>query len=246
MDRARLDQLLVDRGLAASRDRARRLVEAGKVLVAGRTLDKPGARVPVDAELRLLEPDHPFVSRGGLKLEGVLDPLGVVPEGRICADLGASTGGFTDCLLRRGAARVHAVDVGYGILDWRLRSDPRVRVHERTNVRHLTLEQLGEAVELAVGDLSFISLAMILPAVRRILLPGGEAVVLVKPQFEVGRGRVGKGGIVRDDRLRLAAVEAVLGEARAGGFQALGQMPSPIAGQKGNREVFVHLRALEK
>jgi 23S rRNA (cytidine1920-2'-O)/16S rRNA (cytidine1409-2'-O)-methyltransferase len=239
----RLDQLLVDRGLAASRERAQRLIQAGVVLVGGQKLDKPGAKVDAEAELRLLEPDHPFASRGGLKLEGVLDGFSVRVQGCVAADLGASTGGFTDCLLQRGAVRVHAVDVGYGLLDWRLRQDPRVHVVERTNVRHLTVEQLGEPVDLVVADLAFISLRLVLPAVLGILRPGGEAVLLVKPQFELGRQHVGKGGIVRDERLRQDAVDAVERSAVQLGFQALGRLPSTVPGQKGNLEIFLHLRA---
>jgi 23S rRNA (cytidine1920-2'-O)/16S rRNA (cytidine1409-2'-O)-methyltransferase len=241
----RLDQLLVQRGLAASRERAQRLIEAGAVLVAERRVDKPGSRVDLDAELRLLVADHPFVSRGGLKLEGVLDRLAVSVQGRVVADLGASTGGFTDCLLRRGAARVHAVDVGYGILDWRLRQDPRVHVLERTNARHLTAAALGERVDLVVADLSFISLKLVFPAVREILSAGGMAVLLVKPQFELSARLVGKGGVVRDETLRAQAVDSVLRAALESGFETLGQAASPVPGQKGNQEIFVHLRAPE-
>jgi 23S rRNA (cytidine1920-2'-O)/16S rRNA (cytidine1409-2'-O)-methyltransferase len=243
--RIRLDQLILERGLAASRERAQRLIQAGLVRVDGHTLDKPGSKVEGDAEIQMLQADHPFVSRGGLKLDGVIEAFGVAVAGRVAADLGASTGGFTDCLLRRGAGRVHAVDVGYGILDWRLRQDVRVRVLERTNVRHVTAEQLGERVDLVVADLSFISLALVLPAVLGILNPGGDAVVLVKPQFELGRGRVGKGGIVRDDADRQDAVDAVRRRAVELGFQALAQLPSPVSGQKGNREIFLHLRSPE-
>lgn len=237
----RLDLELVRRGLAASRERAQAEIRSGNVLVDERVVDKPGQRVEAAAAVRLREAPLRYVSRGGLKLEAALDRFGVDPAGRTCADFGASTGGFTDCLLQRGAARVLAIDVGYGQLAWSLRQDPRVRVMERTNARHLT--SLPEAVNLVVGDLSFISLRLILPAVGAVLPAGGEAVVLVKPQFEVGRAHLGKGGLVRDEGARVAALREVAGAAEAEGFEALGEMESPIAGARsGNREWLLHLR----
>jgi 23S rRNA (cytidine1920-2'-O)/16S rRNA (cytidine1409-2'-O)-methyltransferase len=242
--RERIDRVLVERGLAESRTRAQALVMAGAVIVGETRVDKPGALVDPAAPIRLKEGAAPqrYVSRGALKLEGALAAFPIDPRGRTCADLGASTGGFTDLLLQRGAARVFAVDVGYGQLHPRLRADPRVVVRERENARLLTAEALGEQVDLVVGDLSFISLRLILPAVKAILRPGGEAVLLVKPQFEVGKGEVGKGGVVRDDAKRRAALEAVAGAARALGFEVLGHAESPIEGPAGNREWLLALR----
>jgi 23S rRNA (cytidine1920-2'-O)/16S rRNA (cytidine1409-2'-O)-methyltransferase len=234
----RIDVLLLERGLAESRAKAQALVMAGAVVAGDRRVDKPGALVDEAAPLRLKEDAAPgrYVSRGALKLERALEVFPVDPAGRTCADLGASTGGFTDLLLQRGAARVHAVDVGYGQLHPRLRGDPRVVVRERENARALTAEALGAQVDLVVGDLSFISLRLVLPAVKAILRPGGDALLLVKPQFEVGRGEVGKGGVVRDDAKRRAALEAVAGAARDLGFEVLGHAESPIEGPAGNRE----------
>jgi 23S rRNA (cytidine1920-2'-O)/16S rRNA (cytidine1409-2'-O)-methyltransferase len=206
-------------------------------------VDKPGALVDPAAPIRLKEGAAlRYVSRGALKLEGALAAFPIDPRGRTCADLGASTGGFTDLLLQRGAARAIAVDVGYGQLHPRLRADPRVVVRERENARLLTAATLGEQVDLVVGDLSFISLRLILPAVKAILRPGGEAVLLVKPQFEVGKGEVGKGGVVRDDAKRRAALEAIADAARALGFEVLGHAESPIEGPAGNREWLLALR----
>jgi len=238
--RLRLDKLLVERGLAPSRPRAQALILAGKVLVDDTPVTKAGSQVAVDASIRLKQQDHPYVSRGGLKLAHALDRFGVDPTGRVCADLGASTGGFTDCLLQRGAKRVYAIDVGYGQLAWKLRQDERVVVMERTNARHL--DGLPEPIEVVVGDLSFISLAKILPAVARIA-PGARACLLVKPQFEVGRQAIGKAGLVKDPDARAAAVAEVLREAVALGFEALGEVESPITGAKsGNVEHLVDLR----
>jgi 23S rRNA (cytidine1920-2'-O)/16S rRNA (cytidine1409-2'-O)-methyltransferase len=236
----RLDALLVARGLAASRERAKELIESGVVLVDGIPSAKAGARVRPEQDVRLASADHPWVGRGALKLLGVLGPLGVDPAGRVCADLGASTGGFTEVLLEAGATRVYAIDVGRNQLAWKLQTDARVVVMDATNARHL--EALPEPVSLIVGDLSFISLALILPAVGRLLAPGGDAVVLVKPQFEAGRGGVGKGGKVRDGA-RDAAIEAVRATAAQLGFTVLGGMDSPVAGARaGNVEYFLHLR----
>jgi 23S rRNA (cytidine1920-2'-O)/16S rRNA (cytidine1409-2'-O)-methyltransferase len=242
--RQRLDLVLVERGLAESRTRAQALVMAGAVVVGEQRVDKPGTLVDPGAAIRIKEDAAPrrFVSRGAEKLLAALRAFPVDPRGRTCADLGASTGGFTDVLLQHGAARVHAVDVGYGQLHPRLRADPRVVVHERENARALTPEVLGGTVDLVVGDLSFISLRLVLPAVKRLLRSGGQAVLLVKPQFEVGKGEVGKGGVVRDDAKRRAALEAVAEAARALGFEVLGHAESPIEGPAGNREWLLGLQ----
>jgi 23S rRNA (cytidine1920-2'-O)/16S rRNA (cytidine1409-2'-O)-methyltransferase len=242
--RQRVDVLLVERGLAGSRTQAQALVMAGAVVAGESRVEKPGQLVDPDLPLRIKEGAAPqrYVSRGALKLEGALAALSVEPAGKTCADLGASTGGFTDLLLQRGAARVHAVDVGYGQLHARLRADPRVVVHERVNARRLGPGALGEDVDLVVADLSFISLRLVLPAVLALLRPCGQAVLLVKPQFEVGKGEVGRGGVVRDDAKRRAALEAVEGAARDLGFEVLGHAESPLAGPAGNREWLLALR----
>jgi len=236
--RQRIDLLLVERGLAESRTRAQALVMAGAVVVGETRIDKPGQLVDPASEIRLKEDAAPqkYVSRGALKLEKALEAFPIEPAGKTCADLGASTGGFTDLLLQRGAARVYAVDVGYGQLHPKLRGDPRVVVRERENARNLTAEALGERVDLVVGDLSFISLRLILPAVKAILRPGGQAALLVKPQFEVGKGEVGKGGVVRDEAKRREALEGISTFARGLGFEVLGHAESPIEGPAGNRE----------
>ncbi len=239
--RQRLDRLVVERGLAASRDRAQRLIMSGEVRVAGRVVDKPGALVEAGAELAVSGSDIPYVSRGGLKLEGALRQWPLDLRGRIALDVGASTGGFTDCLLQRGTARVIAVDVGYGQLAWSLRQDPRVTLLERTNIRNLRPEALPEVPELAVIDVSFISLRLVLPVVGALLAPGSPVLALVKPQFEVGRGQVGKGGVVRDPALQRQAVEAIAAWARDLGMAVCGQTESPILGPKGNREFFLCL-----
>jgi len=234
----RIDLLLVERGLAESRAQAQALVLAGAVVAGDRRVDKPGQLVDPELPLRVKEDAAPrkYVSRGALKLERALADFPVDPAGKVCADLGASTGGFTDLLLQRGAVRVYAVDVGYGQLHDRIRNDPRVVVRERENARHLTAASLGEAVDLVTADLSFISLRLVLPAVKAVLKPGGLAVLLVKPQFEVGRGEVGKGGVVRDDGARRAALEGIEAAARSLGFEVLGHAESPVPGPAGNRE----------
>ena len=236
--RQRIDLLLVELGLAESRAKAQALVMAGAVVAGDQRVDKPGQLVDPELPIRLKEGAAPtqYVARGALKLEKALDAFQVSPAGLDCADLGASTGGFTDLLLQRGAARVHAVDVGYGQLHPRIRNDPRVVVRERENARALTAEALGGPVDLVTGDLSFISLRLVLPAVKAILKPGGQALLLVKPQFEVGKGEVGKGGVVRDDAKRRAALDAVAAAARALGFEVKGHAESPIEGPAGNRE----------
>lgn len=238
--RERLDARLVVLGLAESRQRAQALIRAGQVLVDDVPRDKPATQVMPDARIRIRGERLPYVSRGGLKLQGGLDAFGVDPTGLVCADLGASTGGFTDCLLQRGAARVYAIDVGYGQLAWKLRQDERVVVMERTNARHL--DGLPEPIGLVVADLSFISVTRMLPAILRIGGPDAQAVLLIKPQFEAGPGGVGKGGKVKSDAVRAAAIADVLAACEAAGLQALGTVPSPIAGAKaGNVEELVHL-----
>jgi 23S rRNA (cytidine1920-2'-O)/16S rRNA (cytidine1409-2'-O)-methyltransferase len=238
--RVRLDHRLVAAGLVASRQQAQARIEAGEVSVGGLVRTKPGALVDADAPVALVGDGPRFVGRGGHKLEAALDAFAVPVAGRMAADLGASTGGFTDCLLQRGAARVFAVDVGYGQLAWSLRQDPRVVVMERTNAR--TLDALPAPISLLVGDLSFISLRLILPAVHRLLPSGGDAVLLIKPQFEAGPDGVGRGGRVRDDAVRAQAIAGVVAEAGSQGFDVRGTVPSPLAGLKaGNVEELIHL-----
>jgi 23S rRNA (cytidine1920-2'-O)/16S rRNA (cytidine1409-2'-O)-methyltransferase len=238
--KTRLDLLLVNRNLAASREKAQALILAGQVLINGAKAAKPGQSVASDANLEVLEAAR-YVSRGGLKLEEAIRRFEIRVAGRVCLDVGASTGGFTDCLLQHGAARVHIVDVGAGQLDWKLRTDPRVALHERLNARYLKPSDIGEAVDLAVCDVSFISATMLLPAIVPLLAPGGEMVILVKPQFEAGRGEVGKGGIVRDPELHRAACARVASAAEALGFRTA-IMDSPILGAEGNKEFLLHAR----
>ena len=238
----RLDQLLVDRGLFASREQARRAVMAGIVQVDGRRVDKPGTDVPSASRLEVQGPKEPFVSRAGRKLAAALDCFGIDPAGRVCLDVGASTGGFTDCLLQRGAARVYALDVGYGQLDHRLRTDPRVVVMERINARHLAPDALPEPCDLITIDVSFISLAKVVPALLPHLVPGGLLLPMIKPQFEAGRGAVGKGGILRDEELRERVVNECAGELASLGLELLGVHDSAVPGMGGNREAFALLR----
>lgn len=238
--KSRIDQLLVDRGLADSRTKAQALIFAGSVLVNGQKAQKPGQTVPADSTLDVLG-QLPYVSRGGLKLEHALDHFGIDVEGRVCLDVGASTGGFTDCLLQRGAARVHAIDTGSGQIDWKLRTDARVILRENFNARYLTPGDIGEPCDLAVCDVSFISATMILPALPPLLRERAEIVILVKPQFEVGREDVGKGGIVRDPALHEAACRRVAEAAAALGFTTA-LTESPILGAEGNREFLLHGR----
>ena len=237
---------MVERGLAASRERAQALILAGKVLVNEQKVEKAGASVEQEAALRLLGEDLKYVSRGGLKLERALDHFQIEVGGKVCLDVGASTGGFTDCLLQRGAARVIAVDTGYGQMDFRLRQDARVRLLEKTNARYLTREQVGEAVDLAVMDVSFISATVVLPAVVEAAFGGEhigrEMVVLVKPQFEAGRERVGKGGIVRDEAAQAEAMEKVRAALVGLGCVKTDVIESPIRGAEGNREFLLYGR----
>lgn len=234
--------LLVERGLAESRARAQALILAGEVVADDRRVDKPGTQVSREAEIRLKGESLPYVSRGGLKLKAAIDRFQLPVRGQVVADIGASTGGFTDCLLQEGAARVHAIDVGYGQLHARLRADPRVISHERVNARYLTDADLPEPVGVMVIDVSFISLRQVLPAVLPRLLPGGLLVALVKPQFEVGRGQVGKGGVVRDEAARAGAIQAVREVVTGQGLEVLGLMDSPIAGPAGNVEALLVAR----
>ncbi len=236
--RQRIDQLLVDRGLVESRERARAYILAGYVFVNGQRVDKAGQTVPVDSRIEITE-RIPYVSRGGFKLEAALREFHIDVRDRVCVDVGASTGGFTDVLLQHGALRVYAVDVGTGQLDWRLRNDPRVVVREGLNARYMTVEDLGERVDLAVSDVSFISVTLLLPAMAGVLHEKGELVILVKPQFEVGRGQVGKGGIVRDPELHRQACERVENAVRELGFKTE-LMESPILGAEGNKEFLLH------
>jgi 23S rRNA (cytidine1920-2'-O)/16S rRNA (cytidine1409-2'-O)-methyltransferase len=245
----RLDKLLVERGLATSRERAQAQILAGKVLVNGQKIEKAGAAVNLDCEVRFLGENLKYVGRGGLKLEKALEHWRIDVAGKICLDVGASTGGFTDCLLQHGAVRVIAVDTGHGQIDFRLRQDPHVRLLEKTNARYLTREQLGETVDLVVIDVSFISAALVLPAVFTSAFPespaereGRQAVILVKPQFEVGRQQVGKGGIVRDVAAQTAAVEKIRGALMALKCAHTDVIESPILGAEGNREFLLYAR----
>ncbi len=242
MKKIRLDKLLVDRGLVQSRERARALILAGKVVVGEHTVDKAGAQVAEDVEVRLKGEDIPYVSRGGLKLAKGLEYFAVDVRGAVAMDVGASTGGFTDCLLQRGAAKVYAVDVGYGQLAWSLREDPRVVNLERTNIRELTAEQLAERPTLAVIDASFISLDKVLPPTLKLLAPDAQILALIKPQFEVGRGEVGKGGVVRNPDQHAAVIERIRTLAETLGCLVSGVTESPILGPKGNREFLIYLR----
>jgi len=239
--KSRLDNLIVDRGLASSRHKAQALIMAGKVMVDGSRIEKPGKEVSPGADLSILE-DLPYVSRGGTKLCAALDHFNVNSSNLSFLDAGASTGGFTDCLLQRGAARVIAVDVGYGQLDWKLRNDPRVTVLERTNIRFLETGALPFPVDAAVADLSFISLTLVLPKLAEIVPPGGWLLALVKPQFEVGPKDVSKGGVVKDMSKIRAAIEKVKAAAIGSGFKVFGEFESPIQGPRGNRESFLYLR----
>ncbi len=241
-EKSRLDLLLVERGLCESRERAQRALMAGLVFVNGQRVEKPGSRVAVDARIEVTGAEK-YVGRGGTKLEAALDAFAVDPSGRVCVDIGASTGGFTDCLLQRGAVRVHALDVGHNQLHWRIRSDPRVRVQEGINCRHLTLSDIGERAAIAVADVSFISLTLIVPPAFELLEPEGVMIVLIKPQFELSRAEVGKGGIVTDPAGHAAAVEKirsfVTGELDR---QWAGVIESPIRGTSGNVEFLACLR----
>jgi len=238
----RLDVVLVERGLAPSRERARALILAGQVTVDGQVVSKAGAPVAADARVELSTPDHPYVGRGGVKLAGALDAFAIDPRGRRALDVGASTGGFTDVLLQRGAESVIALDVGRGQLDWRLRTDARVLVREGVNARALTTADVPHQVTLVTIDVAFISLRHILPALPAFLDPAADVVALVKPQFEAGRDEVGKHGIVSDGAVHDAVIARVTEAAAACGLARVGMTPSPITGATGNQEFFLHLR----
>jgi 23S rRNA (cytidine1920-2'-O)/16S rRNA (cytidine1409-2'-O)-methyltransferase len=237
----RIDRLLVERGLVDSREKAQALIMAGNVLVDDTPATKAGMSVPEDANVRLKDRLHPYVSRGGVKLEGAIRSFGIPVEGKICLDVGSSTGGFAHFLLLNGAARVYALDVDVKQLDWKIRNDPKIAAIEM-NARFLEPEHVGEAVDLVTIDASFISLTMLLPRIPPLLKPGGECLALVKPQFEVGRGHVGKGGIVRDPKLQLAALDKIAEAGRAAGLEFIGSCESPITGREGNREFFARFR----
>jgi 23S rRNA (cytidine1920-2'-O)/16S rRNA (cytidine1409-2'-O)-methyltransferase len=241
--KGRADVLLVERGLAESRTRAQALIMAGQVMSGSRRVDKPGALLPSDAPLQVKGRDHPWASRGGLKLAAGLKHFQIDPTGRVCLDLGASTGGFTDVLLSGGAAKVYAVDVGHGQLAWKLRQDPRVMVLERSNARNLTAAQVPDPIDLIVCDASFIGLEVILPASLALAAPGAQLIALIKPQFEVGKGQVGKGGVVRDPALHQAVCARI--EAWLDGladWTVLGLTESPITGPQGNKEFLIAAR----
>jgi 23S rRNA (cytidine1920-2'-O)/16S rRNA (cytidine1409-2'-O)-methyltransferase len=240
--KTRLDVALVERGLAASRERAQALIMAGQVRVDGQVVSKASASVAAEAQVALDVPDHPYVGRGGVKLAHALDDFKVDPAGRRALDVGASTGGFTDVLLQRGATSVIAVDVGHGQLDWKLRNDPRVEVHEGVNARSLTAADVPHQVDLVVIDVSFISLGHILPALPPFMKDGAEIVALVKPQFEAGRDEVGKHGLVSDPAVHEAVIERVTAQAEAAGFARVGMVASAITGATGNQEFFLHLK----
>jgi 23S rRNA (cytidine1920-2'-O)/16S rRNA (cytidine1409-2'-O)-methyltransferase len=242
LSKLRLDQLVVERGLAASRERARALVLAGQVRVDGQVIAKAGAAIDAEARVELIAPDHPYASRGGLKLAHALDVFQIRVDGRQCLDIGASTGGFTDALLQRGAARVVALDVGHGQLDWKLRNDPRVEVVERFNARHLTPPDTHGQIDLVTIDVSFISLRQILPVVPPLLGPDADVVALVKPQFEAGRAEVRK-GIIADPAVHARVIEEVAAAGAEVGLTRVAATPSPITGQKGNVEFLVHFRS---
>lgn len=238
----RLDRVLVERGFVASRQRAQSMIMAGKILVNNLPVDKSGFLVSINDSIELRGKDIPYVSRGGLKLEAVLHSLKLHLEDCICLDVGASTGGFTDCLLQHGAARVYAVDVGYGQLAWKLRQDPRVVVIERTNIRHMSVEAIREPVDIVTIDVSFISLKIVVPAIIAFLKKDARILALIKPQFEVGKDKVGKGGVVRDATLHTGVIENLAAFFTKQGFSCKKVLPSPILGPKGNREFFILLR----
>ncbi|MBW1733089.1 MAG: TlyA family RNA methyltransferase [Deltaproteobacteria bacterium] len=240
-EKERLDRLLVLRGLAESREKAKALIMAGLVEVEGMRVDKAGHPVPVWASISVKSSGHPYVSRGGVKLEAAIEHFKVDVESLLLLDIGASTGGFTDCLLRHGAGKVIAVDVGYGQLHWKLRQDPRVEVRERTNIRHLTPEDLKTPVRGAVIDVSFISLKLVVPPVSRLLSDRAFIIALIKPQFEVGKGQVGKGGVVRDPALHRTVLDDITRFFEASHWRVEGHIPSPLMGPKGNREFLIYV-----
>jgi 23S rRNA (cytidine1920-2'-O)/16S rRNA (cytidine1409-2'-O)-methyltransferase len=238
----RIDLLLVERTMAESRERAQAMIFAGQVLVNGQKVDKAGALVPDNSDIRILGKRLQFVGRGGVKLDHALREFHIAVEDKTALDIGASTGGFTDCLLQHGCKKVYAVDVGYGQLAWKLRQDPRVVVIERTNIREMAASLLPEKVDMAVMDVSFISLEKVIPSLLKFLMPASDLVALIKPQFEVGKEKVGKGGIVRDEAARTAVVERIKKCVQDLGFEVKGVIPSPILGQDGNAEFLLYCR----
>ena len=241
----RLDVLLTEQGYADTRSKAQAIIMSGQVYVNGQKADKPGVSYEETVELEVRGAVCPYVSRGGLKLEKALRDFGVKPEGYVCSDSGASTGGFTDCLLQQGASKVFAIDVGYGQLDWKIRSDPRVVVMERTNIRYVTPDQLGEPLDLSVIDVSFISLKIVLPAIKALLKPTGQVLCLIKPQFEAGKEKVGKKGVVRDKATHQEVLDSFVALADELNFTILGLTFSPVKGPEGNIEVLGHLTLAE-
>jgi len=242
----RIDLLLVKRGMVQSRERAQAVIMAGKVFVDGRRVEKAGQQVTAEAEIELKGPDHPYVSRGGVKLEAALKNFKIDPAGRTALDIGSSTGGFTDCLLQHGASSVIAVDVGRGLIDYKLRTDERVKLIENLNARYITMDDIGQKVDIIVIDVAFISLTLIIPALPPLLKPEGVFIPLVKPQFEVGREEVEKGGIIRSKDKHLAVLKKIILCAEECGFRCEGFTPSPIEGNKGNREFFLKFLLSDK
>jgi 23S rRNA (cytidine1920-2'-O)/16S rRNA (cytidine1409-2'-O)-methyltransferase len=242
MRKERLDKLLVEKGVVQSRERARALIMAGKVAAEGNRIDKPGTQINADAQLQIQEGDSSYVSRGGEKMEGALKVFGIDPTWMVVMDVGASTGGFTDCILQKGAKKVYAVDVGYGQLAWRLQKDPRVVNLERRNIRYLQREEVQEEIDLILIDTSFISIEKFLPHLLGFLKKEGAILSLIKPQFEVERGEVGKGGVVRDKALHEKVIERVSIFSRGLGLKVLGVTESPLLGPKGNKEFFIYLK----
>jgi 23S rRNA (cytidine1920-2'-O)/16S rRNA (cytidine1409-2'-O)-methyltransferase len=238
----RIDKLLLKMEMVRSRERARALIMAGRVAVEGQTIDKPGTKVKVEAQIELRGEDHPFVSRGGIKLEGALEAFRIDPRGMVVMDVGASTGGFTDCVLQKGARKVYAVDVGYGQLAWKLQKDTRVVNLERRNIRYLKREEVQEEADLILIDTSFISIERFLPHLLGFLKDGGDLISLIKPQFEAGKGEVGKGGVVKDPALHQKVIERISQFSRGLGLRVDGVIESPLLGPKGNKEFFIHLK----
>ena len=238
----RLDKILVDSGLVKSRERAKALIMEGAVLVDGVAVTKAGAMISSDSSVSLKKEDIPFVSRGGLKLKAAIDFFNISLKDKIAMDVGSSTGGFTDCMLQMGAKKVYCIDVGYGQIAWQLRNDPRIVLLERTNARYIGKEKIPDVIDIVTADVSFISLTKVIPGVAEFLRNGGEILALVKPQFEVGKGEVGKGGIVREEEKRLQAVESVKISLEDTGLQTAGMFQSPVTGQKGNIEYFLYMK----
>jgi len=245
-NKKRLDVLLLEQGYADTRSKAQAIIMSGLVYVDGQKADKPGISYEETVSVEVRGAACPYVSRGGLKLEKALRDFGVDPKGYVCSDSGASTGGFTDCLLQQGASKVFAIDVGYGQLDWKIRSDPRVVVMERTNVRHVTPDQLGEPLDLSVVDVSFISLKIVLPVIKTFLKPAGQVLCLIKPQFEAGREKVGKKGVVRDPETHKEVLDDFVAMTQQVGFTILGLTFSPVKGPEGNIEFLAHLTLEDK